>query len=639
MGSPMEGDHLPPDPYIALGLAKDATTAAIKTQYRKLALKFHPDKVTDESQKGIAADQFHKIQTAYEIVGDEERRSRYDAQCKLAALRKEMMNSGRESKPHVDVRTAAYKMPTESQPRGDFYARGPDRTRVSPQYAGTPQYETRTPQYAQYASSPPDYFDIPPRPTARKEPEYERSAKRAPPRDEREKPRSSPKENERSSRKEKSRRTERDIKRDRESKKQTYVMVEEDSESESDYERTQRRMREEDELKRAKEQYRQTARRQQEEAENGYYPDERARKMFSQGLDASEYIKQSTARTSPRERPEPERRPSPVRNTSSKDKVESIKRDAGGRPSAFRRESGRTKTTGRDTEKKSSSHKKESTKEPHIVDEPQARRTQQATQPPPFVQSKSSPPEIRPPFERQRSKSVEEQYNIHEQIPSVKRSETMPQQQHASHSYDSRRDQSSKLRAEVRDGYLTPERSPEPQGRRYQYGQHYADDNEFATPEGFKTDRSAQDGYRTEVREPERATRQTRVTRSPSPMKEQRGRQRTGSAQHAAPPQPPQMPRTQSYTYKYNGNGQGVQEYSRPAPSRENSGRNERPLYGEIDRDTRSPRQSQSKYSPPEQVHYSRQVQPENVKYQTGYTSRRAGVSRTNNGQQPVYVR
>ncbi|KAF2716260.1 heat shock protein DnaJ, partial [Polychaeton citri CBS 116435] len=69
---------LPPDPYNALGVAKDATGAQIKTVYRKLVLKCHPDKILDPTKKQAAVDEFHKIQTAYEIIGDEQRRQRYD---------------------------------------------------------------------------------------------------------------------------------------------------------------------------------------------------------------------------------------------------------------------------------------------------------------------------------------------------------------------------------------------------------------------------------------------------------------------------------------------------------------------------------------------------------------------------------
>ncbi|KAF1350934.1 DnaJ domain-containing protein, partial [Delphinella strobiligena] len=69
---------LPPDPYVGLGVSKDADAAQIKSIYRKLVLKCHPDKVTDAAKKAEAADEFHRIQQAYEILSDEERRSRYD---------------------------------------------------------------------------------------------------------------------------------------------------------------------------------------------------------------------------------------------------------------------------------------------------------------------------------------------------------------------------------------------------------------------------------------------------------------------------------------------------------------------------------------------------------------------------------
>ena len=143
MGSP-----LPEDPYLALGLPKDTTAGAIKTQYRKLVLKFHPDKVQDETLKEAAVDQFHKIQTAYEILGDEDRRARYDAQCKLAELRKDVMERQGGGGRSTDVRTAAYKMPTESVRGGSFYARGPERTDLD-----APQYEERRPAYASQSTT------------------------------------------------------------------------------------------------------------------------------------------------------------------------------------------------------------------------------------------------------------------------------------------------------------------------------------------------------------------------------------------------------------------------------------------------------------------------------------------------------
>ncbi|OCK84225.1 heat shock protein DnaJ, partial [Lepidopterella palustris CBS 459.81] len=69
---------LPPDPYAALGVPESADSATIKSTYRKLVLKCHPDKVTDESLKKQKQEEFHKIQQAYEIIGDEEKRAMHD---------------------------------------------------------------------------------------------------------------------------------------------------------------------------------------------------------------------------------------------------------------------------------------------------------------------------------------------------------------------------------------------------------------------------------------------------------------------------------------------------------------------------------------------------------------------------------
>ncbi|EKG17298.1 Heat shock protein DnaJ [Macrophomina phaseolina MS6] len=128
MGSP-----LPPDPYAALGVAKDATAAAIKTAYRKLALKSHPDKFPDPAQKAEKAAEFHKIQQAYEILGDDDKRERYNAQVRLAELRREHMERqqarGAATKtaearpaaaPNYDIRTPSgtttYASPRASRP-------------------------------------------------------------------------------------------------------------------------------------------------------------------------------------------------------------------------------------------------------------------------------------------------------------------------------------------------------------------------------------------------------------------------------------------------------------------------------------------------------------------------------------------
>jgi curved DNA-binding protein CbpA len=85
---------LPPDPYKALGVARDADIALIKKTFRKLALSCHPDKVADESLKQQKQEEFHKINQAYELIGDEASRQRYDDEYKLEQLRSEKLARG-----------------------------------------------------------------------------------------------------------------------------------------------------------------------------------------------------------------------------------------------------------------------------------------------------------------------------------------------------------------------------------------------------------------------------------------------------------------------------------------------------------------------------------------------------------------
>ncbi|KAJ5219005.1 uncharacterized protein N7498_001104 [Penicillium cinerascens] len=83
------------DPYVALGVAKDATISEIRAAHRKRVLKCHPDKIQDISQRNAAQDEFQRVQQAYELLSDDSRRARYDQKVKLADLKRELMERRR----------------------------------------------------------------------------------------------------------------------------------------------------------------------------------------------------------------------------------------------------------------------------------------------------------------------------------------------------------------------------------------------------------------------------------------------------------------------------------------------------------------------------------------------------------------
>jgi DnaJ-class molecular chaperone len=63
------------DPYEVLGVPRGASAAAIKSAYRKLAKKHHPDSNKDDPK---AAGRFSEINSANEIIGDEAKRKQFD---------------------------------------------------------------------------------------------------------------------------------------------------------------------------------------------------------------------------------------------------------------------------------------------------------------------------------------------------------------------------------------------------------------------------------------------------------------------------------------------------------------------------------------------------------------------------------
>lgn len=65
------------DYYKILGVKRNADEAAIKSAYRKQALKYHPDRVS-EDEKDAAQQKFMEISNAYEVLSDADKRRIYD---------------------------------------------------------------------------------------------------------------------------------------------------------------------------------------------------------------------------------------------------------------------------------------------------------------------------------------------------------------------------------------------------------------------------------------------------------------------------------------------------------------------------------------------------------------------------------
>ncbi len=63
------------DYYDVLGVAKNADAAELKTAYRKLAMKYHPDRNPDAKD---AEEKFKEAKEAYEILSDDDKRAAYD---------------------------------------------------------------------------------------------------------------------------------------------------------------------------------------------------------------------------------------------------------------------------------------------------------------------------------------------------------------------------------------------------------------------------------------------------------------------------------------------------------------------------------------------------------------------------------
>ena len=63
------------DYYSILGIARNASSEDIKKAYRKLAIKYHPDKNNGDKE---SERKFREVSEAYETLSDQDKKRRYD---------------------------------------------------------------------------------------------------------------------------------------------------------------------------------------------------------------------------------------------------------------------------------------------------------------------------------------------------------------------------------------------------------------------------------------------------------------------------------------------------------------------------------------------------------------------------------
>ena len=63
------------DYYSTLGIDRNSSEEQIKKAYKKLALKYHPDRNKNDKK---AEEKFKEINEAYQVLGDQEKKSQYD---------------------------------------------------------------------------------------------------------------------------------------------------------------------------------------------------------------------------------------------------------------------------------------------------------------------------------------------------------------------------------------------------------------------------------------------------------------------------------------------------------------------------------------------------------------------------------
>jgi len=91
--APQLGTQSSEDHYTVLGVTRSATQLEIKANFRHAALACHPDKVA-EARRAEATCRFQRVAEAFEVLGNEELRRKYDSQNSIAGVSTRCCSSG-----------------------------------------------------------------------------------------------------------------------------------------------------------------------------------------------------------------------------------------------------------------------------------------------------------------------------------------------------------------------------------------------------------------------------------------------------------------------------------------------------------------------------------------------------------------